>query len=154
MTRVNDKFAQAFGIPHIDSFKNEADNESTLPIVADAPTNPKLSDELANSDADFEFVRKTLYSLIKNGTDAFEQLSEIARVEEKISAYGTMNEMLSNLSDISMKLMDVHEKKKKMDSSLEKSNPHAAQHVTNNIVYAGSLTDLDRMLDKGDIIDV
>lgn len=144
MTRAEEKFAEAFGIPPISEYK--ADIVPVDPPQADAK-------ESGSADEDFEFVRSTLYDLLKNGSTAFEQLAEIARVEEKISAYGTMNEMLSNLSDISIKLLDIHEKKKKM-SDPGKKETNQPTNVTNNMVYVGSASDLDKLLDKGDIIDV
>lgn len=144
MTRAEEKFAEAFGIPPIEEYK---------PDIVPSTVQNLDSNESRSADADFEFVRSTLYDLLKNGSTAFEQLAEIARVEEKISAYGTMNEMLSNLSDISIKLLDIHEKKKKILDS-DKKNMQQPTNVTNNTVYVGSAADLDRLLDKGDIIDV
>lgn len=144
MTRVEEKFAEAFGIPPIEQV-----SDRDLPVVQNTPE--PLDDK---SKDDFEFVRGTLYKLLKNGSDAFEQLAEIASVEEKISAYSTMNEMLSNLSDISIKLLDIHEKKKKMEIASPKEQPQSQQNITNNTVFVGSAVDLDKLLSQGDIIDV
>lgn len=138
MTRVDEKFAETFGIPQISRSTSDMVSVDEIP-AAD------------NAKGDFEFVRQTLYSLLKNGSDAFEQLAEIAKVEEKISAYGTMNEMLGNLSDISIKLLEIHERKKKMEAS---TKPETPAQVTNNNVYVGSASDLDKLLESGDIIDV
>jgi hypothetical protein len=145
MTRAETKFAEAFGIPPI----SEVVQDSKEIVVAE----PEVSNDTPRSvDSDFEFVRGTLYKLLENGATAFEQLAEIARVEEKISAYGTMNEMLSNLSDISIKLLEIHEKKNKIVPA--KDNSNNTQNITNNNVYIGTASELDKLLDKGDIIDV
>jgi hypothetical protein len=146
MTRAEEKFAEAFGIPPIESVTEKKE----LPAIIQ--DEPQVVDKSVD---DFEFVRGTLYKLLENGSTAFEQLADIARVEEKIAAYTTMNEMLSNLSDISIKLLDIHEKKKKMEAFSKKDTPsQGPTNVTNNTVFVGSAVDLDKLLSQGDIIDV
>ena len=58
--------------------------------------------------------------------------------------------MVKNIADVTDKLMDLQ--KKKEDLTSEKATQDQSK-VTNNNVFVGSTTDLQRMLLKGDTVD-
>lgn len=125
--------------------------EVSLPTLIEKTEAPKDAD----AKDDIDFVRDTLHSLLRAGTDAFEDLADIARTEEKVSAFATMNSMLQNLSDISLKLIDLHEKKQKLlATSPEPSGNSSVNNVTNNnAVFVGSTSDLAKFLNNGNVYD-
>lgn len=119
-----------------------------VPAVVDAA---KPEENSVDSDADT--VRDTLYDLLKQGKESFEDLHRIAVAEESPRAFEVLNSMLSNLSDIAVKLLDVHEKKakiKKVDSKDAGSSDgtQAINNgvVNNNTVFVGTTTDLQDMI--------
>jgi hypothetical protein len=101
-------------------------------------------------DADAEAVRDTLYNLLKKGEEAFEDLKRIAVAEESPRSFEVLNSMLGQLSDIAVKLMDVHEKKQKIKkaSSNEQSNDVSNTTVNNTAVFVGTTNDLHEMIKK------
>lgn len=134
MSRVDKSLSETFGVEPIGP-------PDRLPP-------PPLPETEENEIEDFEFVRQKLHSLLHEGTAAFETLADIAKTEEKISAFSTLNEMLSNLSDISIKLLEIQEKKRKIQTPKEqKALPG---NVTNNAVFVGSTADLDKLISKMD----
>ena len=103
-----------------------------------------MTDE--NKDNDFEFARKTYYDLLVKGSEALEEMMEVARATEHPRAFEVLSGMMKNVSDINGNLLDMHKKKKDIDKADE---PAAIPGpTTNNNVFVGSTTDLQRMLMK------
>jgi len=99
---------------------------------------------------DYEFSRKTYKDLIYTGTRSMDVLSELARESEHPRAFEVLSQTIKNISDVTKNLMDLQKQKK----DLTKEETEEAKRVTNNNVFVGSTTDLQRMLLKKDnIID-
>jgi len=103
-----------------------------------------------NKENDFELVRRIKHGLLVKGEEALEDMIEVARATEHPRAYEVLSGMLKNVSDAGDSLIDIHKKKHDM----EKKDIPAIPSTTNNDVFVGSTTDLQRMLMKDvDIID-
>ena len=103
-----------------------------------------------NKEDDFELVRRIKHGLLVKGEEALEDMIEVARATEHPRAYEVLSGMLKNVSDAGDSLIDIHKKKHDM----EKKDIPAIPSTTNNNVFVGSTTDLQRMLMKDvDIID-
>ena len=99
---------------------------------------------------DYEFSRKTYKDLIYTGTRSMDVLSELARESEHPRAFEVLSQTIKNISDVTKNLMDLQKQKK----DLTKEETDEAKRVTNNNVFVGSTTDLQRMLlSKDNIID-
>lgn len=102
-------------------------------------------------DSDADAVRDTLYNLLKKGEEAFEDLKRIAVAEESPRSFEVLNSMLGQLSDIAVKLMDVHEKKSKIKkAATPQEQPGAINNgtVNNNTVFVGTTADLQQMIKR------
>ena len=99
---------------------------------------------------DYEFSRKTYKDLIYTGTRSMDVLAELARESEHPRAFEVLSQTIKNLGDVTKNLMDLQKTKK----DLTKEETEEAKRVTNNNVFVGSTTDLQRMLlNKDNIID-
>ena len=99
---------------------------------------------------DYEFSRKTYKGLIYTGTRSMDVLAELARESEHPRAFEVLSTTIKNLGDVTKNLMDLQKTKK----DLTKEETDEARRVTNNNVFVGSTTDLQRMLlNKDNIID-
>lgn len=99
---------------------------------------------------DYEFSRKTYKDLIYTGTRSMDVLAELARESEHPRAFEVLSQTIKNLGDVTKNLMDLQKQKK----DLTKEETEEAKRVTNNNVFVGSTTDLQRMLlNKDNIID-
>lgn len=97
---------------------------------------------------DYEFSRQTYKELIKTGTTSMDAMAELARESEHPRAFEVLSNHIRNMSDVTDKLMKLQKAKKDLSVGEKKQ-------VTNNNVFVGSTTDLQRMLLKPDnIIDV
>ena len=99
---------------------------------------------------DYEFSRKTYKDLIYTGTRSMDVLAELARESEHPRAFEVLSQTIKNIGDTTEKLMALQKQKK----DLQKDEKEEARQVTNNNMFVGSTTDLQRMLLKKDnVID-
>ena len=104
-----------------------------------------------NKDNDFEFARQTYHDLLQKGSQALEDMIDVARATEHPRAFEVLSGMLKNVGDINGNLLDLHKKKSDIE---KKEMPALPNSTTNNNVFVGSTTDLQRMLMKDvDVID-
>ena len=98
---------------------------------------------------DYEFSRSTYKDLIKVGTLSMDSLAELARESEHPRAFEVLSNHLKSIGDITDKLMKLQKNKKEL------TEDDVRREITNNNVFVGSTTELQRMLlDKDNIIDV
>jgi len=98
---------------------------------------------------DYEFSRATLKDLIKVGTYSMDSLAELARESEHPRAFEVLSNHLKAIGDITDKLMQLQKRKKEL------TQDDVRREITNNNVFVGSTTDLQRMLlDEKDEINI
>ena len=104
------------------------------------------ADDINNKDIkdDYEFSRATYRDLIYNGTRSIDVMSELARESEHPRAFEVLSNSIKNIADVTDKLMALQTTKKK----LNKEQAEANKHITNNNVFVGSTTDLQKMLNS------
>lgn len=95
-------------------------------------------------DNDFEYSRRTYYDLIEKGNDALEEMMEVAKSLEHPRAFEVVSGMIKNISDVNDRLMDLHKKKKEYNKK-ENVKPIEGSKTNNNL-FIGSTTELQRML--------
>tara|TARA_B100000575_G_scaffold62709_4_gene47855 strand:+ start:6944 stop:7324 length:381 start_codon:yes stop_codon:yes gene_type:complete len=108
-----------------------------------------------NVENDYEYSKRTYYDLIEKGQNALDDMIDVARNLEHPRAYEVLSGMIKNVSDVNDRLMDLNKKKKdfyKNDTKQIEGN------TTNNNLFVGSTTDLQRMLknvsDNDNVIDI
>ena len=106
------------------------------------------SDKIAN---DYEYSRQTYYELIEKGKDALDLAIEIAQQSEHPRAIEVLSGMIKNVGDVNDNLMDLNKKNK--DIKKNDDIPMKAEGTTNNNLFIGYTTDLQRMLQDVDKIE-
>jgi len=123
-------------------------------------TAPATKDEsMVDVDDDYTYSRDTYKKLVDKGQDAIDHMMELAIQSDHPRAYEVLGGMLKNVSDMTDKLMSLHKnvdavKTKKVDSKPSESGP--VGQITNNNVFVGSTTDLQRYIisqQKTQVID-
>lgn len=90
---------------------------------------------------DYRFSRDTYKELISTGMGSLDSLAEIARESEHPRAFEVLAKSIKDIGDVTDKLMSLQKNKQDLvDKKEEKSK------VTNNNMFIGSTTDLQRML--------
>lgn len=99
---------------------------------------------------DYEFSRSTYKDLINVGTQSMDALAELARESEHPRAFEVLSNHLKSIADVTDKLMKLQKDKKDL------TEDDVRKEITNNNVFVGSTTELQRMLlqKDDDVIDV
>ena len=110
---------------------------------------PNTTDKV---DSDYLRVRRQFYDLAEQGDEAIELMLELARESEHPRAFEVLSKAIKDIGDVTDKLMDLQKSKKELSGEQKK------REVTNNNLFVGSTTDLQRLLGKANkeskIIDV
>jgi len=122
--------------------KLKASLESNLPTVSKAK--PLAVDKDIKDD--YEFSRKTYKDLINTGVGSLDILAELARESEHPRAFEVLSQAIKNIGDTTDKLMSLQKAKKELNK--EEKEKEDQSKVTNNNVFVGSTTDLQRLLAK------
>jgi hypothetical protein len=112
-------------------------NKNSLIQINDAEKRNFVHEE------DYEFSRETYYDLIEKGRESLELMIEVARESEHPRAFEVLSGMIKGIADVNGSLMDLNKKYKELQKSDE---PKENANTTNNNLFVGSTTDLQRML--------
>ena len=122
--------------------KLKASLEKNLPTIA--KDKPLVVDKDIKDD--YEFSRKTYKDLINTGVGSLDILAELARESEHPRAFEVLSQAIKNIGDTTDKLMSLQKAKKELNK--EEKEKEDQSKVTNNNVFVGSTTDLQRLLAK------
>ena len=92
------------------------------------------------SDQDFKYARENFYNIIETGTEALQQMLDVAKASEHPRAYEVVSTIMKTLVDANKDLVSMSEKKAKDQPKEENAQ------VTNNNLFVGSTADLQKML--------
>lgn len=92
-------------------------------------------------DEDYEHSRQSLYTVIGQGLQAIEEISNIARVSEQARAYEVMSTLMNTVVNANEKLLDLSKKKRDL---IGPDKPDT--EVTNNNLFVGSTAELQKLL--------
>jgi len=102
---------------------------------------------------DYEFSRDTYRDLINTGVRSLDVLAELARESEHPRAFEVLSKSIKDIGDTTEKLMALQKTKKELKKEADES-----KRITNNNVFVGSTTELQRLLlddgEKDNVIDV
>tara|TARA_B100000427_G_scaffold192783_1_gene160293 strand:- start:208 stop:624 length:417 start_codon:yes stop_codon:yes gene_type:complete len=126
----------------------EKNMESILDIeVSDTPEGgcttrkDQLKDVTEDREKDYEYTRGQLYTLIDQGGEAVRGALEVAQESGHPRAFEVATNAMKQVADMTDKLADLHKKMKDLDE--EKKGP---SKVTNNAMFVGSTSELQKML--------
>ena len=109
------------------------------------------SDDLVVSDQsdrqkDYEYARANLYSLMERGQEAVAGAIELAQEGDSARSYEVAINGVKSMAEVAEKLLDLQKKVKDLD---EINVSNTQNNVTNNSVFVGSTTELQKMIKEG-----
>jgi hypothetical protein len=117
-------------------------NISAEPVEESKPIKPKPPEvDKDDREKDYQYTRGELYSLIDKGQEAVNGALEVAQESGHPRAYEVAVAAMKHVADMTEKLQDLHKKMKDLDE--EKKGP---TKVTNNAMFVGSTSELQKML--------
>ena len=96
-------------------------------------------------EKDYIYSRANLYSLIEKGQEAINGIMEVAGEGGSPRAYEVAGQLIKSVADTTDKLIDLQKKLKDVEDETKKTT----SNVTNNAVFVGSTSELQKMLKQG-----
>lgn len=136
---MNDDISNALGLDPIEK----------PALTGEIVEKPKAKSKEALSDVereenDFTYARENFYNVIEKGTEALENMLDVARASEHPRAYEVVSTLMKTLVDANKDLVKMGEERKK--SKKADDTPEEGKAVTNNNLFVGSTSDLQQML--------
>lgn len=105
-----------------------------------------MNDETENKNVkdDYEYSRSTYYELIEKGRESLDLMMEVARESEHPRAFEVLSNMIKGIADVNDKLMELNKITKEVTTDKNKKEEQKA--ITNNNVFIGSTSELQRLL--------
>jgi len=110
---------------------------------------PEKSNQEEKIDYDYEKTRNNLHGLLQQGQEALAHALEVAKSSEHPRAFEVVGGLMKHISDINAQLMDLHDKKQKLEvKSNSGKKEDSSTSVTNNSIFLGSTSELSQLLKK------
>jgi len=124
-----------------DALNIESDIVETKPVETTEIVKSKDDD----IEKDYTYSRANLYSLIEKGQEAINGIMEVAGEGGSPRAYEVAGQLIKSVADTTDKLIDLQKKLKDVEDEAKKTT----NNVTNNAVFVGSTSELQKMLKQG-----
>jgi len=127
-----------------DSLNKALNTESDIVNVNSHQSNIKKSKD-NHIETDYTYTRANLYSLIEKGQEAINGIMEVAGEGGSPRAYEVAGQLIKSVADTTDKLIDLQKKRKEVEDETKKTT----NNVTNNALFVGSTSELQKMLKQG-----
>jgi len=131
-TIIDQKLEEIFNMPPSEDEPVQGE------IVEQDKKNPL--DSISDIDTDYEYARSNLYELIEGGSNALNDLIQIASQSQSPRAFEIVSQLINTLTNANKDLLDVQNKVKKL-----KEDNNTPQNVT-NALFIGNTTELQKMI--------
>jgi len=148
MSDVKNHLDELFGIEEddeskeIEEVKEENPSQEIIPAEEHLPAVVEEDERDRDVDFDYELSRETHRDLLETGQEALTKLLKVANESQHPRAYEVAGQLLKNLSDMTDKLMALHEKRKKLEADAKKNNQMAGGVSVDKAVFVGTTSDL------------
>ena len=133
MKKLNKNLSEIFDVEPIEEKSIEV-----LPAV--------INDNTNQIDADAEFARTNMRTLIDNGNKALTELSAVANQSESPRAYEVLATMMKNLADMNKDLLELQKKRKDLIPNADGFAGNAKNLNVDKAIFVGSTNELVKFL--------
>jgi len=113
------------------------------------PSKPALAPSLVSVDKadtaerDYAYARENFYNVIEKGSQALEEMLDLAKASEHPRAYEVVSTIMKTLVDANKDLVSMSDKKAEEQKA---EDGGSGQQVTNNNLFVGSTAELQQVL--------
>jgi hypothetical protein len=129
---MNDEIGKSLGLEPLDDVVEGKVIERTV-----VPTDDKM-------DKDYEYARSNFYNVIESGTEALEQMLDVAKASEHPRAYEVVSTIMKTLVDANKDLVKMSTDKLKVEG--ESGIDSSKTPTTNNNLFVGSTNELQQLI--------
>jgi len=134
-------------MPEFDAIDDALNVESSIVEVENTPKSIVKPEQKTDISKDYEYTRANLYSLIEKGQEAINGIMELAGEGGSPRAYEVAGQLIKSVADTTDKLIDLQRKLKDVEENV--GNNKGPNTVTNNAVFVGSTSELQKLLKQG-----
>ena len=135
---IKDEISNSLGLEPIENF-NESEGELVVPKHTEISDLNPINDKV---EKDYDYARTNFYNIIETGTEALEQMLDVAKASEHPRAYEVVSTIMKTLVDANKDLVSMSSKKQESE---EQKSP-SEKSVSNNNLFVGSTADLQKLL--------
>jgi len=135
---IKDDISNSLGLEPLQNL-NEGEGELVIPKKTELAEIKPVDDKV---DRDYDYARTNFYNIIETGTEALEQMLDVAKASEHPRAYEVVSTIMKTLVDANKDLVSMSAKKQESE---EEKNP-SEKAVTNNNMFVGSTAELQQLL--------
>ena len=135
--KIDDRLSDVFDIEAIEVKTGDV-------ITMETEVMPQSNNKI---ESDYDRTRSNLHSLLQQGQDALYHALEIAKSTEHPRAFEVVGNLMKQLAEVNTQLLDLHDKKRKIDTP-SKAEEVSNKQITNNAIFVGSTKDLGEFLNK------
>jgi len=129
---MNDEIGKSLGLEPLNDVV-----EGKIVQRTEVPTDDKI-------DKDYEYARSNFYNVIESGTEALEQMLDVAKASEHPRAYEVVSTIMKTLVDANKDLVKMSTDKLKVEDEVGDTAPKLG--TTNNNLFVGSTNELQQLL--------
>jgi hypothetical protein len=129
---MNDEIGKSLGLEPLNDVV-----EGKIVQRTEVPTDDKI-------DKDYEYARSNFYNVIESGTEALEQMLDVAKASEHPRAYEVVSTIMKTLVDANKDLVKMSTDKLKVEG--ESSTDSSQNPTTNNNLFVGSTNELQQLI--------
>lgn len=127
----------------------EANKPPQLPIAVEATNKPTPNALIKDTEEDYKFTRDNVKKLITTSDEAIGSMMNLATDSENPRAFEVLANLIKTASDVNKQLMDLQKDRKKLmasESSKKGEAPSIGNTTTNNSIFVGTTSDLQKFL--------
>jgi uncharacterized protein (DUF3084 family) len=133
--KIDDNLSEVFNMEPIKKVTSE---------IVIAETGEIIEQQEQKVESDYDRTRNNLHTLLTQGQEALNHAIAVAKQSEHPRAFEVVGNLMKQIADINTQLMDLHQQKQKLDEPGKSS----AKSVTNNAIFVGSTSELNKLIDK------
>ena len=135
---IKDDISNSLGLEPLQNL-NEGEGELVVPKKTELAELKPVDDKV---DRDYDYARTNFYNIIETGTEALEQMLDVAKASEHPRAYEVVSTIMKTLVDANKDLVSMSAKKQESE---EDKGP-SEKAMTNNNLFVGSTAELQQLL--------
>ena len=108
------------------------------------------SEIVVDTEEDYAYSREKIKSLIERSEEAIDSMMALASETEHPRAFEVLSGMFKTTTDMMDQLITLQKKRKELTQS-EEQKQNASGSTTNNAIFVGSTTELQKFLKNNDI---
>jgi len=112
---------------------------------------PSNDDIIVDAEEDYTFARQHIKKLINTSDEAIATMHALASDAEHPRAFEVLSAMIKSAADMNTQLLALQKDRKKIIQDPEHGTP---QTTTNNSIFIGTTTELQKLLKRNNAIDV